>query len=88
MKLDLGTAEVTFAKNGVETPHRIHGLWGEVRVGVQMLGVGDAILMLESEAEKVERIEAQLEYERRKREEERRRREERRRAALSKLGLV
>lgn len=88
VSLDLEEGEVTFAKNGKPTPHRVRGVWGEVYFAVQMSAKGDRIALIESDAEKVFRIERLIGEEKKRMELAKAIREAKRKEALTALGLV
>ena len=88
ISLELEHGELTFARNGKPTPHRVCGVWGEVYFAVQMSAVGDRVSLLEPNEDKVFRIERLRTEERERMEIERAKREAKRKEALAALGLV
>ena len=88
VSLELEEGEVTFARNGESTPHRVRGVWGEVYFAVQMSAQGDSVTLLESDADKVYRIERLVQEEKERMEKAKALREAKRKEALAALGLV
>ena len=88
ISLELEHGELTFARNGVPTPHRVRGVWGEVYFAVQMSAAGDRIALLEPDEEKTFRIQRLEDEERERMEIERAKREAKRKEAMAALGLV
>ena len=86
--LDLEEGEVTFARNGKPAPHRVRGVWGEVYFAVQMSARGDRVALVESDEDKVYRIERLIGEEKERMEVAKAIREAKRKEALAALGLV
>jgi hypothetical protein len=76
ISLELEHGELTFARNGKPTPHRVCGV------------LGDRVSLLEPNEDKVFRIERLRTEERERMEIERAKREAKRKEALAALGLV
>jgi hypothetical protein len=88
ISLELEHGELTFARNGNPTPHRVRGVWGEVYFAVQMSAAGDRVSLLEPNEDKIFRIQRLQTEERERMEIQRAKREAKRKEALAALGLV
>ena len=88
VSLDLAEGEITFAKNGKPTPHRVRGVYGEVYFAVQMAAEGDRVVLLEPGADKNHRIDRLFKEEQERMEMAKAALEAKRKKAMAALGLV